>query len=454
MIGVGPNIAYDTVASNVDAWNSTDVTLTHNYTLNDDLTIRFRTEGTNTITIYSVCCYQPAVSGGPTWTDLDDANCVLGDADYPDSALALKLLRDNCQAVRDQKVPKANVYNQSFRDWYIGHAAYDANNDRLGNYKFVKRAGVTVLKLHVLCKRGAGNDPTFRAEITGLNGAPAEGAAQEVAITNVAATYPFTSGLTVTWTLHADDQNVEVECGLVLDAKEAASTIAYVPGIYLVESSPSAAITYTNPNTLNTRVNSDILASTVDNARTTHSHLWYYGARQILLADWRFGDSADAYTMNFFPTVALAFNKGMAGPTSPPVSRSLLYSSTGSNRLRVKMGYHTTSGTTHDKSINIQTTENLAGGDANAIDADPVYENATNNTHVFTRAIDGADGRPAKVTESTELDIRSADWEEHYDEVNEPPQCIVQAITANAAEYIIPDYVTVEEVELSDDEFP
>jgi hypothetical protein len=457
-IKVGHDEAISTMGNLSTAWRTIDVSLRESHPSVENLSISFRTEGTNTLTIFTVDAYQPDVHNGPgstvwPWTDLDDSSCVLGDDDFPDSVLSQRLLRDNVAAVRDRKTPRNNVYHQWFRDWHKADFVYGASNDDLGNYKFVKRADVTVLKIHILNKGSTNCE--IRAEITGLTNAPAEGAAQSAFVTNVIGTYPFTGALTFTWTLVGVDITDEVECGLKIDGRDNLfGTEVYVPGIYLVESGPSTSIIYEPPDIKNTKQNSDILASTFDKIRTTCNHLWYYGGRSIILADWRFGEYSDSYAMTYNCNWTAGFSKGAAGPGRPPVSRSLLYSSTGTRRIRTRMLYKSTAGDSHIKSINTQTTENLAGGDANAIDADPIYDGATNNTHNFTRPVDGAEGRPISMVEGTELDIRKEDWEEHYDGANEPPQCIIQAMTANAAEYISPIYVTVEEREIAESEFP
>ncbi len=412
----------------------------------DSLVISMRTTGANTISIYSVSVYQPGDAAAPDWVDLDNANCRIGQDDRPKDVFAMKLLRDNVVAVRGWKTPQNNVYNH----WYfINHktsAAYSdmgGTNDDLGHYKFAKRREITVLKLHFLAAKTGVNDPNFRVEITGLAGAPAEGAQQDVAITNAALTW-----YTVTWTLNAADHPNEVECAIIMDGRDnpAGTAKIAVPGVYLVESSPLAAIAHTVPDTLNVPPGSADVSDWADNTRKTSNHLWLYGGRQILVADWRTNEGGlDDFKAN---DPALDYTD-YDDDGSIPV-RGLLFSSKNSKRLRIKFGYRTTAGVAFEKGILIHTRDN--GG---VIDVDPRYENApTTGLKTFTRKVDGADGSPSMVIEVTDLDIRAGDQEEHYDEANEPPMIYVACISADPAEYIEPLFVTVTEVELGESEFP
>jgi len=430
------------------AWIKVELDLTADvfsgYTKYDRLTVRLKTLGTNTVTIYSVSAYQPCDDTQPDITDTRGANPYIGVDDYPDDVFAMKILSDNVKAVRGYKVPRSNVFNHWYREYHKTAAAYGGADDDLGNYKFVKRADVSEVQLHVLALKSGANNPTLRAEITGTTNAIA---AQTSAVNHASldAGGGASNWITLTFTFTGADVTSEVECGLIIDGKDdpAGTATILVCGLYLVETEPSTSITHTVPNTTNTPGGSIINSSWANNVRDTCEHLWYYGGRAICLADWRFTPATD----QVFAATTAVFAKEGYGQTATVIGRAILYSSKNSERLRCRLGCYTSSGTTQTKGINIQTSEHNTDH-SDQIDADPHYDDNTNNDYQST-----AEFTDERIFEC-DLDIRDADQEEHYDGVNEPPQVWFQAATTDPSEYVLPTFVSCEEVRLSETEFP
>jgi len=441
-------------------WRLITLTLTGNYIYNPDrLDIALKTRGANVIDIWGVCVYQEGGAllyvGNPTWTDLDDVNCALGIADYPDDVFGMKLLRDNCCAVRNYKAPKANVWCQHFNCWHKVDIAYGANNNDLGEYRFVKREGVSEVKLHFLAGEQAATGATARLEISDPDAELAAGllpaAAQTIAINGAALLW-----YTITWTFQGADITSERNLALKIDALSPVGypSEVYIPGVYLVETAPAAAIAHTVPNIINTPMHSKILAGEVhDNTRTTLNHLYYQGGKQILIGDWRFAEYVGGSWVLDFLCQHNAWVNSMGNPAfynNCVVARALLFSSTSSTLLRSRLDYSTDSTASATKQIQTALSDTQFRAINNYYEADPMYDLATNNIHQVTRVID-SNGRHG--IEKCELEIRAADWEEHYDGVNEPPNVHLWAIGA-ATGYIIPHQYSCEECELHPTDFP
>lgn len=434
-------------------WSTFTVTMTPAYEGPADLEISFRTVGSNPFDVYAVSAYQIGDTNAPDITDVSSG--YLGVADYPDDVFAMKLLRDQVAAVRGWKTVRANVFNHWYQSGIRANVAYSANEDAIGHYKFVKRRDITAIKLHFLAGKDGSDTAKIQTKITGLAGAPTEGATQETTITTGLAAAP--GWYTVTWTLHADDQGVEKECALLFDAKDSGANNVCLAGFSLVEASPSSSHAHTVPDALDCDPSDSIEAAHHEEIWDTCHHLWYYGGRQILASDWLHHKYYSGEYSSTLLCTATSFDKRSWygwGVYPSVIARALLYSSTASQRLRVMMGYHTSTGSTYTKTIHICTTETIDNAHCTHIEGNPSFEGDDDNDHFIVQPVDGLDGRPSSATEACYLDIRSADQEEHYDGVNEPPQVCIQAITGNIAEHIIPDWITVEEVELEESEFP
>lgn len=436
----------------------------------DRLKLLFRTSGVNNINIYGVSCYQPQIAAAPEFVDLDDAACVLGDADYPDSVRTMELLRDNTVSVRGHKVPKNNVWQQWFALYYKNDANYSQwaiNNNDLGDYRFAKRAGVSEVKCHFYAYETSGvAGCDVRMEIADPLAALVNPILAAAAQTQVVIGGP--NWYTITWTFQGVDIDNEYHLQLYIDGRDVAgggTETVYVPGVYLVETAPAAAIAHTVPDTLNTKMHSDILASTHDNARTTLNHLYYQSGKQILIGDWRFSAfSSSTPPWTFFTTQFLCQNGWAENFFGDPAvfnnscaARGLLFSSTGSTKLRTRFEYSTDLVVNKTKQIQIALDDTFpARTVANYYEADPMYDLATNNIHDITRVID-KDVRRYMGVERCELEIRAADWEEHWDGAGTMPPCVhvnCKSDAGGATGYIIPIHFSCEEISLHPTEFP
>ena len=458
-VRVGSDIKEATLALALQgAWTRIDVTLSALDYSGSYLDIAFKTEGFNFLDVRTVSAYQLGDAAAPDIIDVSAG--VLGTNDGPDDVFAMELLRNNVSAVRGWKVPRGNVFNHWFHRSLVAGNAYAATFDDLGDYKCVKRRDITRLKVHFLAAADVGVEAhKIRVELTGVNAAPVEGAAQEVAIVDGMTLARYT----VTWTLHRADYG-EVEFGLRFDGKSDDAPFleqVYLAGFTMVEDLPNAPVAAIVPDTLNLEHKDPILAAGHTNLWSICHHLWYYGGRQIICSDWRHNlYDGSAYVSTHHCRSNAFDNQDWYGQGAhlSVIARAILFSSSGSKRLRVRMCYYTTSGNTHTKALHFCTTETIDGVHAlcDHIDANPRYDDDVGNPndHQFTEPVDGVDGRPARRVEACFLDIRSADQEEHYDGVNEPPQVLLEGTSANPAEYIIPRYILVEEETLHETEFP
>jgi len=460
-VKVGPDYTQGTLTLDASdpAWTTFTVNLTgFGYdVINRDLEIGFRTIGTNTLTIYAVSAYMIGDSNAPNFTDISSG--MVGSNYGPDDVFAMKLLRDNVCAVRGWKVPKANVFNHWYERGTRAASSYSTNNDALGHYKFVKRKGISELQMHMLCARDGSATSKIRTEITGLDNAPAEGAAQETTVTTASTGAP--GWYTVTWTIHADDVDDEFECGLLIDGKDSGTPSAvYMAGFSLVETEPSSSHAHTCPDVLDVGVNDPIEADHHEEVWDTCHHLYYYGGRQILVADWYHHDYTGGVYSSQMVCDQTSFDKRSWygwGVTPSVIARALLYSSTASQRLQCRMGFYTDTyrNTGSTKTIHLCTTETIDNVHCTHIDGNPLFEGDDDNDYAFVHSVDGADGNPAQEVAGCFFEIRSADQEEHYDGVNEPPQICLQGITSSSAdEYVVPQWISVEEYQLAESEFP
>jgi hypothetical protein len=457
-------------AGAVYVWGLITLDLTGDYvTANGDvLDIAIKTIGTNTFTLGGVSVYQeggyPAVAGNPEYSDLFDVNCLLGRDDHPDDVLAMRLLRDNCCAVRQYKAPKANIWCQWFGDYYTNQIAFGGGgvfggNETLGVYRFVKRRGVSEVRLHYWAHEltGAGGS-TVRAEIRDPDGELAAGllpaAAQTAVLPMVIGNPPWR---TITWTFQGADITEERNLELALDGMVPGPLeVLYLPAICLVETQPSVAIAHTVPDPISVPIHSSILSGEIHrNVRDTLDHLYQIGGRQILVADWRFTDN-ETLKVDWGPEficVQNAWARLYGNPAvfaNTTVAQAILFSSTSSRLLRSRFEYSTDNTLSATKYTQVALDDTFGGGIVDYYEADPRYDGATNNIHQF---LDVVDGRYRRAIERAELEIRAADWEEHFDGINEPPQVFVSA-RGNTAGYVIPHQYTLEEIELHPNRFP
>jgi hypothetical protein len=324
---------------------------------------------------------------------------------------------------------RANVFNHWYYPYYKS-GSYAADNRGLGAYRIVKRKGQAEVKLRVLACKGIGDDDwTLRAEIGGLD-----------RTTTVSATTPTYYDLD--WSLGAEDTADECEWELKIDGDVGeGSAVMYAPGICLLEE-PAAAITHAIPNNDNTLSGRAIIASEWDAIRTSQMHLWERGGCQILCSDWRVEPDTGTDLLVGYQT---DFVKDDFGSYSSVIARAIMFPSTSSKRLRVRLGFMTTAGTDYVKRIVFQLSDSTTF--ATCDDTWPLYEDFTEGAYPFTTAHTSA----IRVV-GCELDIPSGDWEAYS--AAQPLQLWAMMRTDNVEEYILPQWISAEEIPLTRTEFP
>jgi len=421
------------VLSTTKTWETVEITLRDEAVGDEWLIVSHNADAGNVLYVYTISMGQPGDST-VSLLDTNFANCKLGDDDYPDSALARKIARDNVVAVRNQKTCRANVFNHFFYPFYKQGSVYGSGSDDLGTYKVFKRAGMETVKIYTLACKSTG-DPDWTCKVT-FNGDTDE--------FTVSATSP--TWYLSTFTLTGSDITDELEAELKFDGKEGTSaTYQYLPGWIALED--PGDVSHTVPDIADLTPPSIIESSTVDDIRTTMAHLWEEGGACIIGSDWRSGPYLYCDATTFDKT---DFGPGSAaGPAATSTcARCMVFPSTSSQRIRIRMGFHTidNGGTARVKHITIQISdsETFATWD----DVHPAYEDNTDGAYQFTHDVDSDEGEVI----SCELDINSADWESHGTGV--PLQIWISAKTDNADEYVGVDWVEIGEVVLQEDDFP
>lgn len=425
------------LASLAWGWESFTIDLSNHMPEDEYITFWYNCESGNDIEVKCICAYQEQTAATPVWVDLSAANNYIATADYPNGAFALKLLRDSTEAIREQKCVKANVFTHYWYPYYKS-GAYAANNDGLGRYKFIKRSGVSQVKVRCLMwKDGGDPDWNWRTEVIGHgNNVTAMGALQPTWYEH---TYNFAGA----------DIIDELELELLIDGSSNPGDICYCPGVFVWEV-PAGAIAHTVPTIDNYVPGEVVNLSEHDNIRDTNDHLYNRGGCQILLSDWRvtYAGNNELYCNR------VAANKMSCGESNTSTAaRSIVFASTSSKRLRVRMGFNTTTGTTQVKHVNLQISDNV-GVFATWDDTCERWESMTNGAYQFTESFTGDERVIA-----CELDIPSDEWETvdvgaGGTNLNANLEVYVSAWTDNNAEYVKPNWVTVEEIALNGVEFP
>ncbi len=428
-----------TSAAATGAWAEATIDFEDRDVEHGQLHIHFRTDGANTVNIWTISHFQPGDSGAPAWVDISGANCKLGTEDWPHSAMSMKLLTDAVKAVRGNRTVKSNAFNHWYRDYAKTGNAYK-NNDELGRYKFVKREGVSQMILHCcMHSDDENNDFTLRAEIV----CPGNAIAAQT-LDYSAGADPMWDSFTFTFT--GDDVAAEVECELLLDAKDNGYGMTmYLPGRCLVEKHLDAAVAHTVPDTDNTRSGTVQGVSEWDNKKNTLVNLWKGGGMAIALSDWCFGLGVLGYSERLLLDAAAA-DKSDHGSSGSIAARAICFPSTGSSRLRLSMGYITTAGEAQTKTIEFQLSDSMVDATYDEIGPGP------------DRAIEFLEANEENIrVASCEFDIASADWETPPGELGPadvPLQLWMFAYTTNPAEYVKPVWLTIEEITLGEGEFP
>jgi hypothetical protein len=311
----------------------------------------------------------------------------------------------------------------------------------VGRYKVAKRRNTATVRIGVLYQTAAAGACEIKTTLGGK--------AQTTAC--AAATTAAWKWLT-DYTYLGATVLAESEAELLIEARDSSGAAVEVHVIDVLVTENATAVACTVPDTVDTLPRKVIKSSTADNMRTTLHHLGSSGggAQQIMCADHRWTEIVNGSgAMNCTDT---AFDKADHAGGSSVVAKIPLYPSTGSVRLMVRLGYQTSEGMLYAKQIEFQVTDNLAVL-GTYDDIGPVKGSGP---YAFLNPVtDGNDvghpelGQLAEV--ACELDIPSAHWD---DDGAAPLWVVVMAITENAAEYVIPRYLEVHEIALTEDEFP
>ena len=405
--------------------------------------IYFTTDGTNTVKVHAVCVYQHEDFSTPAWVDISGANCKLGTEDWPHSAYSMKLMTDAVKSVRGKRTIRSNIFNHWYRNYVKTGSSYGGSNDDLGRYVFVKRRGVSQMILHCCCQSNDGSNAfTLRAEITSTANPIA---AQTLNYTGT--TDPMWDSFTFTFT--GTDVGAEVECELLLDAKDNSHGMTmYVPGVCLVEKHLGSAVSHVVPDTNNALAGTIQGASEWDNLKDSMVHLWEHGGVAIALADWRFGEEAHSYDDRLLlnkDALDKSHHGGGSGDGTVAV-RAICFPSTGSSRYHLTMGFLTTSGETETKTIEFQLSDSMTNGTY-----DEIGPGSDRNIDFLE-----ANEDDLRVI-ACDFDINSADWETPPGELGPadvPLQLWMAAFSTGVAEYVKPKWLTIEEIALNEGEFP
>lgn len=435
---IGDSTAYSTVDSNSDSWIETRNEIYPQTMGAKWLEVRAKTFGANILYVKGISGYQDSETPA-TWTDLSGAQCKVGDDDFACDALQYKLLRDNTDYVRKAKLPRGQVYSHWFFLWGTGSTSFA----EVGRYKVAKRRNTATVRIGVLYQTAAAGACEIKTTLGGT--------AQTTAC--AAATTAAWKWLT-DYTYLGAAILAESEAELLIEARDSsgAAVEVHVIDVLVTEDAIAVRIACTVPDTVDTLPRKVIKSSTADNMRTTLHHLGSSGggAQQIMCADHRWTEIVNGSgAMNCTDT---AFDKADHAGGSSVVAKIPLYPSTGSVRLMVRLGYQTSEGMLYAKQIEFQVTDDLATL-GTYDDIGPVKGSGP---YVFLNPVtDGNDvghpelGQLAEV--ACEMDIPAAHWD---DDKAAPLWVVVMAITGNAVEYVIPRYLEVHEIALTEDEFP
>jgi hypothetical protein len=252
----------------------------------------------------------------------------------------------------------------------------------------------------------------------------------------------------VEFTFTGVDITNEVECGLLVDAKDNSHSMnIYICGVCITEEHlASSSITHIVPDVPDVRAGTVVEAQQWDDVRDTMVHLWERGGVNIAMQDWRPGSYL------FYPE-ATSRDKtdygpgGVGNPDTSVVARAICFPSTNASRIRLAMGFHTTSGSSYTKKIEMQLSDSMTDGTY-----DERGPNGDNPLHF------DSDYSETVVTVGCLLEVTAADEEtpaSALDHTTDTPyQAWIFAWTENSTEYILPDWITIEEVALAYSEFP
>jgi hypothetical protein len=440
----------------------------------------------NTLSLYCVCAYQKQIEATPAHHSLSAVGNLIGSDDKPRSAAIDKLLKDEIKAVRNNRVPRSNIVAHWYPIFYKTlTAAYPAGVNNLGDYKLVKRSGCSTMYVYACV-----NEYNGGANRWSLKSTMASTTETTSTVTSILRNNDMAYWVGTRFTFSTANTAIEKELNLKLCGKITAGStaIGLVHGVCVTEKPISTtSVAHTVPDTSQYYPSSYMKSAQVENERATLTSMWQ---RQpaIAMSDYRFTQTnlpnqlscnTARYVKDHPCTTAAYVNSSVAG-------RALVFPSYGSHRLRFRLGLQTYKAANAPEEIEQQglcycmfqlsastvTATNTWAGPA-------VYKNASG---VLTQNWLG-DSFGSETYSESNGDIRyfnttpwlgcppmwqisavttpvsSAQWLSPASTITaaslqNPFQAWIFSWSASTANFIYPTYLTIEEVPLTENEFP
>lgn len=439
----------------------------------------------NSLTMHCVCAYQRQISSSPTYTDLNAASNLIGADDKPRSAALDLLLKNGVSAARNNRVPRSNVVAHWYPIFYkIPTTSYPASADDLGNYKLIKRAGCSAVFVYACVNEynGGANRYSLKYTMTSTTEATAT-------VTGILRNNDQAYWVGSRFTFSTANVALEKELNLKLCAKLTAGSaaIALVHGVCVMEKPPSStSVSHTVPDPSQYITRSYMESAQVENERATLTSIWN---RQpaIAMADYRFTQTGLPNQLSCNTArYAKDHPEAPAYATSSVAGRALAIPSYGSHRFRFRLGLQTHAAANAPEDIDQQgqcyCMFQLSASTATATHtwAGPaVYTNASgeitngwlgDSFSGSTYAESNGDIRffsstpwrgcpPMWQVSSVTTPVSSARWLSPSSTISaaslvNPFQAWIFGWSATTANFIYPTYLTIEELPLSESEFP
>lgn len=446
----------------------------------------------NQLTVYSVCAYQRQTASTPVHVQLDAATNSIGDNDKPMSQAIAKLLQDETNCQYTQRMPRSNVSAHWFPRYYAAtiSASYPANISALGEYKLVKRAGCSAIYTYYCVNNSTAVSSEWTLKTTIAS--TVEGS-QEIADIRYNAVH-YWVGSKFTFTTANTTAEKELTLKICHKLSNTSGAVANVFGVCVTEKPPSTtSLSHTIPDASQYAMGEYLLASQVEDERATLTHLW---KRQpaIALSDWRQTVLSNSNLVKCTTTTYSKTHPPLAtgGSQTSLVARALAWPSYGCSRIRVTMGFQTylsanapEESSSTKKAVMFQLSDSTVN--ATAVWTGPMtYTDTSNNVqqsyyegyfNINNWQADGGAGfrgdkwvdyfiQPWRSCYAHQMNLRanttvvsSARWLSPTSTISAPSvlnplQVWVFAWTASTADYIMPTYVSIEEVPLTEGEFP
>jgi hypothetical protein len=450
----------------------------------------------NTFTVYGVCAYQVADTSEPTHVSLNAVGNVIGADDRPMSQAVAKLLQDEVNCQRGYRLPRSNVVSHHYGCCYVyPGATYPTAANTLGEYKLVKRAGCSAMYAYSLINGGV-----IPFDLKYTLSSTVEGNISITTLTGAAGNMGYWVG--GKFTFSTANYPLEKELTLKLCSKLTtivSGALSIVRGVCVTEKPPSASsVAHTVPDVSQYTMGEYLLSSQVENERTTLTHLWQHQPA-IALSDWR-STTTGTLGQNYMSCNTAAFSKAhptnaacvAAGPqVGSIIARALVFPSYGCSRIRITLGFQTYLGvnapeenSSVKKYIEFQYSDSTVNATAtwlgpcsytntSGVVQSTYFEGYCNVGSWLHSSQDGRSFRGSKWVEYsrntyavTALALRaetsmvsSARWLSPSSTITgasavNPLQIWVASWSASTADYIMPKYVSIEEMPLTEDEFP